>query len=124
MKTKEQSTPNNTEQIINIGQQINRHLVSELAENADQAVLDWLRSINAPEAVCELYSCVTMLLMIEQQLIDEKELSASDGTNVLEAIISASNALEAVGGRIGNFNLPGTLPRYALQVVDPDTVSA
>lgn len=122
MKTTVQPTPVHTEQIINRGQQINRHLVSELAENSDQAMLDWLRSINAPEQVCDLYNCVSMLLMTEQQLLDGKELSASDGANALEAIITASNALEAVGGRIGNFKLEGTLPRYTLQAVDPEKV--
>ena len=107
-----------------MGQKLNRYLIAELAENATQAMFDWLRSINAPDEVMDLYNTATMLLPIEQQLFDGKELSALDGVNALDHLVIGCNALEVVGGRIGNFNLPGTLPKFTLQVVETEAIPA
>ena len=132
MKAKAQPTTPHTEQptiepVIKptpktIGQEISRYIVSDLTMNADQAMLDWLNSINAPDPVIALYTSVTMLLPLEQQLMDGKELTVMDGENLLDQIVEAGKALETVGGNIGDYKLEGTLPRYTLQVVETEAI--
>lgn len=145
MKTKVQPTPINTEQpaiehenldkdyywncynVCKLGQEMPVQLVQIMADSATQAFDNWLRSINPPEEVLELYHNAQMLSIYEGQLSAGGSLSPRMGADLLDTIVSAGKSMRAVGAtfcpEIIPNDLPGTLPRYTLQAIDPEKFS-
>ena len=105
-------------QTCKIGQEIPPEIVQIMAQSANGAVHDWLKSINAPKEVLELYDDAEMLTMYDQQLADGKALSPIDGANLLDLMVSAGKNMRAVGAQFCPCGtpkaLPGTLPKFQL----------
>jgi len=117
-----------TYNVCKLGQEIPPEIVQIMADSAVGALHDWLREIDAPQEVRDLYGESEMLIMYDQQLAAGISLSPQDGAELLSTIVSAGKNLRAVGAQFCScgtpLTLPGTLPRYTLQAIDPDTVIA
>ena len=116
MKTTVQPTPNNTER------------VRMMSESASMAVQNWLESINAPKDVIDLNVMARLLLIYATDLSYGAALTPRMNRALRGYMKLAGKHLHVVGSNYHNDktpnDMPGTLPRYTLQAIDPDTVSA
>ena len=112
--------------VCKLGQEMPTELVQIMTDSAFKAFSDWLRSINPPEAVIELFDNFVMLSNYNERLEAGLPLTSFEGANLLDTIVEVGKNMRAVGADyypdVRPNAVPGTLPKYILQAVETEAI--